>query len=70
MNRIDIATLIGQKFSLLKIQKVWRENNGIMVKCLCDCGQQWTGTLNAIKTLKTQSCGCRWNIIRERGGLG
>lgn len=58
--KIDLATLIGQKFSLLQIQEAWRnESNGIMVKCLCDCGQQWTGTLNAIKVLKNQSCGCR-----------
>ncbi len=69
--RIDITTLIGQQFSLLKIQEVWRsEDNGIMVKCMCDCGNEWTGTFNSIKSFKTQSCGCRWNTVRKRGGLG
>ena len=69
--RLDITTLIGQKFSLLKIQEVWRnQNNSIIVKCECNCGREWIGKLNAIKTLKTQSCGCKWNIVRKRGGLG
>ncbi len=64
--RINIITLIGKRFSLLTIQQAWRdENSFIKVKCLCDCGKEWTGKLNSIQTLQTQSCGCRRNAIRN-----
>lgn len=69
-NKIDITKLISQKFSLLQIQKAWRDKNNIIrVKCICDCGNEWSGKYNELQTFKSRSCGCQWKLAHKKDWL-
>lgn len=53
--------LMGQKFNKLLIQNLTKErtkDGHIIVKCLCDCGVEFTTMLSLIKKGEVKSCGC------------
>ena len=57
--RIDIPSLLGQKFGQLTITRYkGRDNKShILVSAQCDCGTVVSMDFNRIKTGNTRSCG-------------
>jgi hypothetical protein len=65
--KIDINTIIGIKFGRLTIIKESeiKKHNRVTLKCKCDCGNEFTGTLNSIKKGNAKSCGCFKNETKS-----
>ena len=65
--RIELTELVGQKFGLLTVTNAYRgQKSYIITKAKCECGGEWQGYLNNLKTACTRSCGCL-NIKRLEG---
>jgi hypothetical protein len=65
--KIDINTIIGIKFGRLTIIKESeiKKHNRVTLKCKCDCGNEFIGTLNSIKKGNAKSCGCFKNETKS-----
>lgn len=50
--------LINKRFTRLKVKEVWIENNDVMCKCKCDCGNIVSVFGNNLGRGNTMSCGC------------
>lgn len=57
--RINYESLIGSKFNMLTIIDIAREpKKRTSAKCICDCGNNWTGAAEWVVSGNTTSCGC------------
>lgn len=64
-NKIDLNSLIGQKFHKLTILSAYRQNGKIMVKVKCDCGNEKEYMYHSLTSGHTKSCGC--NKLTAKG---
>lgn len=64
-NKINLNSLIGQKFHKLTILSAYRQNGKIMVKAKCDCGNEKEYIYHSLASGHTQSCGC--NNLTAKG---
>lgn len=54
-----VESIIGTKINSLQIlEEVGRKNNNILVKCLCDCGNEVIYTVSRVKNGIIKDCGC------------
>lgn len=52
--------LSGRRFGMLvAIERVSLDATHTGWKCLCDCGETWSGPTNSLMSGNTESCGCR-----------
>lgn len=56
----DYSYIIGEKYGRLEITKfIGLDDNKIpIVKCICDCGNVYTGKYYSLRRGNTKSCGC------------
>ncbi|MEA3423739.1 MAG: hypothetical protein U9Q80_08115 [Bacillota bacterium] len=50
--------LIGQKFGILTVVEACNTDKGVMLKCICDCGNEKTVSSKNLRYGKVKSCGC------------
>src|SRR6056297_3506532 len=53
--------IIGKKSGLLTAIEIIETNEGKKVKCVCDCGNEKTISLESFKYEKVKSCGCLYS---------
>jgi hypothetical protein len=59
-----MLNLAGQRFGMLTvIGRVRLSENTTGWRCLCDCGKEWVGFTQNLRSNNTKSCGCRQRRI-------
>jgi hypothetical protein len=59
---------VGQRFGMLVVTGVDEGGGRARAKALCDCGSEWAGRLNALRTGNTTSCGCQTIKFEDHTG--
>lgn len=64
--------LTGQRFGRLTVLRKdpVRKNNCVLWMCRCDCGGEKPVATHALRSGRTQSCGCLWWASRTKHGAG
>jgi hypothetical protein len=56
---MEPGSLIGKRYGRLTVMEYITGNpKHKLVKCICDCGKEWTGRASSLKSGNTLSCGC------------
>jgi hypothetical protein len=56
---MERGSLIGKRYGRLTIvENITDKPKHTLVRCVCDCGKEWTGRASSLKNGNTQSCGC------------
>jgi hypothetical protein len=51
--------IIGRRYGRLTVMEYITGNpKHTLVRCICDCGKEWTGRVSSLIKGNTQSCGC------------
>ena len=63
--------LIKRRFGrLVVVEENGRTKTGqVCWRCLCDCGNEWTGGMDSLRSGNTKSCGCLGDESRTKHGM-
>ena len=57
--RIPADEALGKRFGKLVVSEVFKGTRRAMARATCDCGVEWVGILNKLRSGNTKSCGCQ-----------
>jgi hypothetical protein len=66
-NKID---LVGKKYGMLTVvERIGKYYMDSLWKCICDCGKEYIGRGQRLKTGRIDNCGCQWRIKYTKHGM-